>query len=67
MYSITFSNNDLKLLPIYLFMAFLMGFLAWELIKFIIFIIRTTGKDKKANKNLKNDKGFYDDSKKTYT
>lgn len=36
-----------KLIPAYLFMALMLGILGWEFIKFIIFIIKFRGKNKK--------------------
>jgi len=38
---------DLKFLPIYIFMGFLLGFLVWEILKFLHFIITYNSKNKK--------------------
>jgi len=35
-----------ELIPIYLFMFFMVGLVAWEFIKLIVFAIRFGGKDK---------------------
>jgi len=39
--------SEPALIPAYAFFAFLLSVLGWEIIKFIIFIIRNTGKGKK--------------------
>jgi len=52
LYSITY---DPKLIPIYIFFIFLVGFLLFEVIKFIIFVIRFTGQDKKPKQNRRDE------------
>jgi len=43
-------KHDPALIPIYLFMIFITGMLIWELLKFILFIIRESGKPSKKSK-----------------
>jgi hypothetical protein len=40
-------NFELKFLPMYLFMGFLLGYLAWEILKFIHFVFTYNSKNKK--------------------
>jgi hypothetical protein len=43
-------KNTPILIPMYLFMAYLVGLLGWELVKLIIFVIRFQGKNEKKTK-----------------
>jgi hypothetical protein len=46
------------LIPLYVFVAFMLGILLWEFVKLIVFIIRSTGNDKTKN-NKRVDKGIH--------
>jgi hypothetical protein len=46
------------LIPLYVFVAFMLGILLWEFVKLVIFVIRNTGDNKsKTEKHI--DKGFH--------
>lgn len=55
---LNFILSNPALIPLYVFVAFMLGLLLWEFGKLVIFVIRNTGNDKSKNdKHI--DKGFH--------
>jgi hypothetical protein len=55
---LNFILSNPALIPLYVFVAFMLGLLLWEFVKLVIFVIRKSGNEESKN-DKRMDKGFH--------